>query len=355
MNLIIVDLKNELHGGNYSLISNRLLKSINVALQTGSKIVLFHNRTGYARRIICEDCRQIIQCAKCELPQVGILGTENETEKAQLLRLRCPYCQSERALGICPKCNGVKWKFLSFGLERVKTDLEKQTGARVKLVSSLESKLSVYQSLLVDFDVLLATREPLIDVLLEGKSQLSLSAILNLDTSFYLPDFNANLNAFNRLLQFRKFCRQQGTQNAIIQTYAPEHPTVIYGASGDEVNFKKFELAIRHDLNYPPGNNLIKLICQNQSEKIARQTASLFATELKNLSKDYQISPSYPSWPPQVRGQFRYQVLIKIPNQNVEPDLRPLSARSENLQLLGQKLGALTPSWIIDVDPISSL
>src|SRR3989338_4862111 len=111
--MTIVDLKTEQRKNNYSLVSDELLSAIEPSLQNKQKVVLFHNRKEYARRIFCADCRSMIICLSWGIP--GISAEHNHGYDAF-----CSSCNERNTVTACRKCKGTRLKPRGFGIPKLK-------------------------------------------------------------------------------------------------------------------------------------------------------------------------------------------------------------------------------------------
>jgi len=93
----IIDLRNELHAGNTSIISRRLQGEIEQVLSRRQQAILYLNRRGAASCVLCRECGFVAMCDKCDVPL-----TYHSTERILL----CHYCNSQsKAL---PHCGPVR-------------------------------------------------------------------------------------------------------------------------------------------------------------------------------------------------------------------------------------------------------
>jgi len=354
--MTIINLKTEQRKGNYSLLSDRLIEEINLALQNKQKVVLFHNRKGYARRIICSDCRYLWVCPECGSPlhetclpagKTGNIKPSNTAGEHETKNLNCAYCKTTFPLTPCPNCKSIKWKSLGYGLQKIKEDLVKQINVKIKIIDSDQSLITNYKLLITKYDILLSTQPPVIDTQKLSKT-IGLAAILNADTDFYLPDFTAAMRVFNRIISFKKFCGSFQIKQSIIQTYSIKNGIINAASIADFDQFVKSELASRRKLNYPPYSQLIKLIYQNKNQNNCRQeskkTYNQLLSNIQYPISNIKISPPQPCFIPRIRGNYRYQTVIKI-----------MKHETRNKEQINKILKTLPPQWLIDVDPISLL
>jgi primosomal protein N' (replication factor Y) len=107
----VIDLRNELHAGNTSILSRRLQSELERVLQMKQQAILFLNRRGAASCVLCRECGFVAMCDRCDMPL-----TYHSTERILL----CHYCNRQaRVLYTCPQCQSTGIRYypapLSFG------------------------------------------------------------------------------------------------------------------------------------------------------------------------------------------------------------------------------------------------
>ncbi|MBV9691265.1 MAG: primosomal protein N', partial [Ktedonobacteraceae bacterium] len=111
----VIDLRNELHSGNTSIISRRLHEELEHVLKLGQQAILFLNRRGAASCILCRDCGFVAMCDRCDIPL-----TYHATERMLL----CHYCGSRKQIiQFCPNCNSSGIRYFGVGTEKVESTL----------------------------------------------------------------------------------------------------------------------------------------------------------------------------------------------------------------------------------------
>ncbi len=92
----VVDMREELKRGNDSPFSTFLLDAIRDNVRCGKQTILFLNRRGNARALVCVDCRESPECVRC---------SNRLTYHSANGRLMCHYCgHSQSVPDRCPKC-----------------------------------------------------------------------------------------------------------------------------------------------------------------------------------------------------------------------------------------------------------
>jgi len=92
----IIDMAREFQAGSNRIFSTALVAAIGERLARHEKSVLFVNRRGAARFVLCRSCGYVPGCERC--------STSLVMHRDEGL-LRCHYCDAQRAIPeICPSC-----------------------------------------------------------------------------------------------------------------------------------------------------------------------------------------------------------------------------------------------------------
>ena len=111
----LIDVIHKGENSPYPLISQTLLESIKLALQSQKKVLLSFNRKGVAKRIECKACGHVPFCGTC-----GSLPT------VRLDDLLCTACGTEMwRPTTCPACGSPKIGLKSIGGAKIADDLHK--------------------------------------------------------------------------------------------------------------------------------------------------------------------------------------------------------------------------------------
>ena len=113
--VMFADMKEELRCGNGGIISASLRTELQKNLDCGEQSILFLNRRGNSRMLLCGECGCVPQCPRCSVPM---------TYHSANGRLMCHYCgYSEPLPPACPSCGG-RLNFIGVGTQRVQEELE---------------------------------------------------------------------------------------------------------------------------------------------------------------------------------------------------------------------------------------
>ncbi len=332
----IIDMRIELKAGNRSIFSRELQENLSETLRKNQQAILFLNRRGSATYIFCRDCGHSLRCPRCETSLTSHL-TDNE--------LRCHLCGYRRNIPkTCPKCRSQRIRHLGTGTQQVETALKKlfpevrtlrwdrDTTRKKGAHWEIMEKFSSHQA-----DVLIGTQ-----MLAKGLDLplVTLVGVVLADSGLNLPDFRASERTFQVLTQVAgRAGRSPLGGEVILQTFDPDHFVIKAAADHDYKDFYKQELEHRRSLGYPPFLKIIRLEIRDKNPKLAEKKARVFAATLQGwIEKEgFQstrlVGPT-PAYFSKVRGEWRWQILIKGPN--------PLALISNHQP---------SPEWIIEADP----
>jgi primosomal protein N' (replication factor Y) len=98
----------------------------------------------------------------------------------------------------------------------------------------------------------------------------------------------------------------------LVQTYTPHHPAIQFARRMDFDGFCDQELAFRKELHYPPYAHLTCITLRGKQESLVEQTGEiLFQTLEQCVSDEVMLSPLVPAPISRVRGEYRYQILMR--------------------------------------------
>ena len=323
----IIDLKDRSQFPRSRWLSQPLIKAITEALSQGQQTLLYLNRRGTARLVICESCGWQAECPTCDLPLTYHGDTHN---------LRCHVCNiTQPAPSICPDCNQPSVIYKSIGTKAIVTEVQKLFPqarlARFDTDNKRSEQFSQQYNTVKDgqVDILIGTQ-----MLAKGLDlpRLSVVGVLVADTSLQLPDYTAAERTYQLLLQvLGRIGRGHVAGQAFVQTYQPNNPAIADAAAANWPDFYKRELSDRKVFKYPPYVYLLKLSVRRASSSSAAKAAAAFAATLRGVEV---VGPA-PALREKVAGKYVQQLVIKS------------AQRSKLLDVIKQ----LPAGWSYDIDP----
>ncbi|MCT4544237.1 MAG: primosomal protein N' [Vallitalea sp.] len=310
LNVEIVDMREELVNGNKSIFSKLLKDEIEKKLDNNEQIILFLNRRGYSRFVSCRQCGHVLKCDNCDIPY---------TYHAQGNKLICHYCgKTINMVSKCPSCNSKYIKQFGIGTQKVEEYTKKEFPSAKVLRMDLDTttKKNSYDTILGMFrkgkaDILIGTQ-----MIAKGHDfpNVTLVGVLAADLSLYMSDFRASERTFQLLTQVTGRAGRGNLQGtAIIQSYTPEHYSIIKSKEQDYKGFYEAEIKYRHLMNYPPFSNLLTMLLQSTNEKQLIESSYMLKRDLCYiLSKvDIEVIGPSPANVSKINNTYRRVILLK--------------------------------------------
>jgi primosomal protein N' (replication factor Y) len=342
-NITVVDMRQELNAGNRSVFSVPLARAVRGALRAGEQTILFVNRRGSARFVLCRDCGYVPLCASCEVAMSLDLADELNP------RIVCHHCGRARRLEEqCPRCDSRKYRPFGVGTQRIEqearrtfpgarvarwdSDVASRKGSHERMVTALEGR---------EVDIVVGTQ-----MLAKGLDlpQMMVVGVVDADVGLSLPDYHAHERAFQLLSQVAgRAGRRDRPGQVFFQTYDPEAAPIACAAAHDYRSFYEHELAHRRRAGYPPFSRLVRLVYRHRNQEHGLKEASRVAQELR-LKRDAagraepDILGPQPAYIARLRGEYRWQLLMR------GRDPVPLAGELR----FGE-------GWTVDVDPAGLL
>ena len=245
----IVDMRAELASGNPREISLALEDAIRRNLEAEKQTILLLNRRGYQTIAQCEDCREVLKCAKCSVPMVYHKSAH---------KLLCHYCgsQLDPPPQKCPACGGTL-QYRGFGTQKAEEELAKLfPEARIlRMDQDSTAAKDAHEKLLArfarrEYDIMVGTQ-----MVAKGLDfeDVTLVGVLGIDSLLFAQGFRAYETVFSLITQVvGRSGRAKDPGFAIIQTTDPDNPVLNLAAAQDYDAFFEQEIAYRKLGLYPP-------------------------------------------------------------------------------------------------------
>jgi primosomal protein N' (replication factor Y) len=335
----IIDLRNELHAGNTSILSRRLQSELERVLQLRQQAILFLNRRGAASCVLCRECGFVAMCDRCDMPL-----TYHSTERILL----CHYCNRQaRVLYACPQCQSEGIRYFGLGTEKVIATIQHLFPAArlLRWDRDTASNQRAHQDLLDRFanreaDILVGTQMIAKGLDLPG---VTLVGVVSADIALNMPDFAAPERAFTLLTQVAgRAGRGEEAGSVIIQTFNPQHFCIDTASRHDYHEFYAAEIAARRRYAYPPFRHFVKFTYSHENRRRAQNEALLLREKLDEwierlALRDTDVVGPAPALMERVKNRYHWQMIVRSPDPH--PLLRVLD----------------TPGWRVDIDPVSTL
>ena len=286
--VLIADLRQEILNGNPGLISTPLRQELEKNLAAGEQSILFLNRRGSSRMLLCGECGYVPQCPRCSTAM---------TYHSANGRLMCHYCgHSEPAADTCPECGG--WmKHVGAGTQKVEEELRELFPEAGILRMDADTTAGGHVEILQTFErervpILLGTQMVAKGLDFEN---VTLVGVLSADISLYVDNYRAAERTFSLLTQVVGRAGRGGkTGRAVIQTYTPGNDVIRCAARQDYDAFYESEIRMRRLRRYPPFADLFTVTVSGTEEgRVLRAAVSVRET-LRQLCRRPELAAGEP-------------------------------------------------------------
>jgi len=332
--------------GKQQTFSDELKTAIAETFERGEQAIILLNRRGYSTFALCRSCGIAIHCPNCDVTL---------TYHRHNSSLLCHYCNYIRPVPrSCPACDGPYIQYVGEGTEQIEAKLGEmfpdKSIARVdrdttRRRGSLEHTLMEFAGGTID--MLVGTQ-----MLAKGHDfhNVTLVGVISVDVGLSIPDFRAAERTFQLLTQVAgRAGRGNLPGRVIIQTYHPEHYSLVCARAQDYDEFYRREIEFRRSMHYPPFMALINILVHDKDSDKANLAATDLARELKQSIKDASLRVLGPAPAPiaRLKGEHRFQMLIKARSRRSAREA--LDIAMNHVIAFGHNPRSIS----IEVDPVS--
>ena len=318
-------MRQELRAGNDGILSAPLREELATNLERGEQSILFLNRRGSARMLLCGECGAVPECPRCSVPL---------TYHSANRRLMCHYCGFSRpAFERCPDC-GSPMRPVGAGTQKVEAELaEAFPGAKVlRMDTDTVGATHGHEKLLAQFEkekvpILIGTQMVAKGLDFEN---VTLVGVLAADLALYVDNYHAAERTFSLLAQVVGRAGRGSKQGrAVIQTFTPQNDVIRAAAAQDYEAFYQSEVRMRRLRRYPPFADLFTLSVTGADEAqvlracIALRDALRLEVEHRRELRQWEPEVLGPAAAPVVKVNNRYRYRVYIVAKNT-PELRRL-------------------------------
>lgn len=307
----LADMRQELRQGNCTSISQPLYREIQKNLELGQQTILFLNRRGNSRQMICPGCGYVPQCPRC-----SVYLTYHSANR----RMMCHYCgYSEPFAEECPEC-GIPFKPIGSGTQKVEQELKELFPGTPVLRMDADSVGGQHEKMLQKFEkekipILLGTQ-----MVAKGLDfdTVTLVGVLAADQSLYVDHYRAAERTFVLLTQVvGRAGRGASLGRAVIQTYTPENEVLLDAAAQDYESFFRREIGLRRIRREPPfADEVILTVTGTEEEAVrracvqVRDSLRLAAGKAPYDEMELEILGPAPAGVVKVNNRFRYRITV---------------------------------------------
>ncbi len=308
----------------------------------GAKAIIMVNRRGFAPWFTCRSCGRHWGCPNCDVSLIV---------HRQAGRLVCHHCAySESLPTVCSDCGSTTLSRAGVGTEQVEGLLVEQLAPMpvFRLDSDTAAIRGAHARILAGFGE--AKSAVLVGTQMVSKGhdfpEVTLSAIVDADATLRFPDFRASERTFAMVAQLAgRSGRGKAGGEVMVQTLAPEEPSIAHAAHHDAAGFLAEEVERRRALSYPPFSHLIRIVLKAESEQRLDEAATGLAEALAEcLPEGTDLLGPAPMF--RVRNRHRRRLLTKAQDRDAT-----VAAVRDAVKRLSSDRSLRDVAIGVDVDP----
>jgi primosomal protein N' (replication factor Y) len=320
---------------NSMYISEPLRRAIDQSLKSDEQSLIFLNRRGSARIVLCQKCGWQAVCPRCDI------GLTFHADHHELLCHTCGYRNSVPTS--CPACNNTDITFRSAGTKTIVAELSRlYPNARIGRFDTDNRKHERiehnYEAIRTgQVDILVGTQ-----MLSKGLDLplLSVIGVIQADTGLFIPDYTADEVTYQQVVQIiGRVGRGHRTGQVVIQSQNPENIVIQAAIKRNYKLFYESQIKERRLYDFPPFTYLLKLTTHRPTAKASEANASKFKELLQSLNLPLEVIGPSPAFHEKRSGRYYWQLIVKS------------SRRTTLLEVIRQ----LPPHWSYDIDPATLL
>ena len=317
-----VDMKEQIKMGSGEMLSLPLRAAMARAFADKKQVILFLNRRGYSRTLVCNHCGEPARCVNCS---VGMTLHNNPRSGERLLI--CHYCGYTVAANnaVCDTCGNGKFTKAGYGTQqleellnkyypnekilRMDQDTTQKRGAVADIVSSFAHG---------EASILIGTQ-----MIAKGHDfpDCTVVGILSADLMINSVNVRGSERAFALITQASgRAGRGEHPGEVYIQTNNPDDPLFKNAASQDYEAFYENEIKYRENLKLPPFKAMGEIILALPDANDAYEKANILMRyvrdflEVQDKSYEFECFGPIPDVIFELRSKFRYSITVKARN-----------------------------------------
>ena len=341
----IVDMKKQIQEGYGELISGPLRVAMAKAFSKDQQVMLFLNRRGYARTLVCSTCGEPANCPNC-----SVAMTLHNYRRSSERLLICHYCGYTIPSGecVCRECEGTKFKRAGVGTQQLEEMLKELYPDRKVLRMDQDTTMQpgAHERILGEFrdhkaDILVGTQ-----MIAKGHDfpSVTVVGVLGADLISMSSDYKSSERAFELITQAAgRAGRGNEPGKVFLQSLHTDNPLLMYAASQDYEAFYESEIAYREVMKLPPFKAVGEVVLSLPDEDMLMKRTADVGRYLKDFlsyqdkSLGFELYGPVPAPIYELRGRYRNVFMIKSHKksylnevfrqimEDFDPNLYPLS------------------------------
>jgi primosomal protein N' (replication factor Y) (superfamily II helicase) len=287
-------------------------EALGAVREEGAKAIVMVNRRGFAPWLTCRSCGRHWGCPNCDVSLIV---------HRHARRLVCHHCAHTEPLpDSCPDCGSTTLSRAGAGTEQLEALLVEHLAPMpvFRLDTDTASGRGAHARILAGFGE--AESAVLVGTQMVAKGhdfpEVTLSAIVDADATLRFPDFRAAERTFAMVAQLAgRSGRGEAGGEVIVQTLAPDAPSIAHASCHDSAAFLTEEIERRRALRYPPFSHLVRVVLKAEDEARVDRTATRLAGALADsLPGDADLLGPAPMF--RVRNKYRRRLLTKATDRD---------------------------------------
>ena len=288
-------------------VSTQLFKMLEENINAHNQSLVFVNKLGYAKALVCKSCATSVECKRCDKPYT--------LHSKPYQYLACHYCGTRKPLAIsCGSCDHGELFTYGVGTERLQSQIEEKfpynkvlrfDRSSIKNMQDLDDANSMINSNMVD--IIVGTQ-----MIAKGHhfERITLVGLINVDAGLYSSDFHAMEKTAQLIVQVSGRAGRADKPGVILlQTYQPENRLLQLLVSSDYLEFLDYLLEQRKFANYPPYSYQAQIIAESKKEADVVSMMNQIYDKIVTC-KGVLISGPMPAMHLKKNNTYKYSLLI---------------------------------------------
>lgn len=315
----IVDMKRQVKEGYGELLSAPLRSAMAKAFSDGKQVMLFLNRRGYSRTVVCSACGEPAACPNCSVA----MTLHNNRRLAGRL-LVCHYCgyTIPAIEAECKECKGRRFKRVGIGTQQLEEILSELYPHEKVLRMDQDTTMApgAHEQILTKFrngeaSILVGTQ-----MIAKGHDfpDVTVVGVLGADLIALSSDYKASERAFELITQAAGRAGRAGDKGKVfLQSLRPDNPLLMYAARQDYEAFYESEISYRKVMRLPPFCAVGEVVLSLPDEDmLAARTADVYKylkefLSYQDKSLGFELFGPVPAPIYELRGRYRNVFMIK--------------------------------------------
>ena len=168
---------------------------------------------------------------------------------------------------------------------------------------------------------------------------VTLVGILDADMSLHFSDYRSGERTFQLLTQVAgRSGRAEEKGKVVLQTFDPENDVLRFATSYDYEGFYQNEISLRAAMSFPPYSKIVRVLISGEEDKKALEALREVYFALEKLYTDnpdkFLFFNKMRSPIKKIQGKYRYQVLMRLTDGSILPEIYDICAEARNRDAL---------------------